>query len=413
MWVLGGYAAYMACQWGMIVILARWGSAEKVGQFALALATTAPIILFTNLGLRRVYATDAKSAFRFSDYLGLRLLTNVIGLGMIGLVAWISGQAAAMVLVILAMGLAKAVEATSDILHGYFQKRRRIDIGARSTLLRGPLALAGLAAGFYFTKDVLLAILGMGAAWMAVVLLYDWPRAARLRRQETEDKSGSPGPRAWGSLARLAMPLGLVALLTSLRASIPSFVIAAHWGERSVGLFAALAYFHAASNRVVSALGEAATTPLAAHYASGDRASFLRLLGTILLVSLAISLAGLWIAILAGRTLLGAFYGADYATESAVLVALMAAAAAANLQTVFDYAMTATRHLKIQPFLYGGGALLLFLLCGALVPSGGLRGAAYALGIGSVVEMIASAVVVGWAVARLRNRRHEPVLEGS
>jgi O-antigen/teichoic acid export membrane protein len=410
-WVLAGYVAYMACQWGMIVALARWGTVETVGQFHLALATTAPIIMFTNLGLRRVYATDARSAFRFGDYLGLRFLTCGIALVVIAGFAVFSGHTAAMAGVILAMGAAKSIEAVSDVLHGYFQNRRRIDIGARSTLMRGPLSLLGLIAAFLLTRSAFWAVVGMASGWLAVVLLYDLPRAARLRRQETDRKAPAGSAKSKLSLARLSLPLGVVALITSLRANIPTFVIAAYLGERWLGLFGALVYFHAASNRVVSALGEAGTTPLAARYLAGDRTSYLRLLAKMTGVTLAVSLAGLAIAAVAGRAILGAFYGQEYAAVSAVLVAVMAAVAVANVQTILDYAMTAARQLGIQPYLYGGGALLLFLLCLAFIPTHGIRGAALALGIGSVVELVASAVIVGRAVSQLRQPAPRPVLE--
>ena len=405
MWVLAGYMGYMACQWGMIVALARWGSVEVVGQFHLALATTAPIILFTNLGLRRVYATDSRGEFGFKDYLGLRLGMSLVALVLIAGIALVGDRSAAMVWVLLAMGVAKAIESISDILHGYFQNCRRIDIGARSTLLKGPVSLLTLIAGFLLTRSALGAVVGMAAGWLAVVLFYDLRLAARLRRQESAVPR-SPGAKF--SLARLSLPMGIVALITSLRANIPTLVIAAFMEERWLGLFGALIYFHAASNRVVSALGEAATTPLASRYLSGDRDSYVRLLGKLTWVALAISGAGLAVAALAGREILGAFYGPEYAKQAAVLVVVMASVAAANLQTILDYAMTAARRFKIQPYLYGAGALVLFALCAVLVPSQGIRGAALALGLGSVIEIVASAVIVAWAVGHLRAATPRP-----
>jgi hypothetical protein len=64
----------------MLVVLAKLGSPEIVGQFTLGLAVTAPVVLFTNLSLREVQATDAKHQYLFSDYLGLRLLLTGLAL---------------------------------------------------------------------------------------------------------------------------------------------------------------------------------------------------------------------------------------------------------------------------------------------------------------------------------------------
>src|SRR5690606_40180926 len=58
-WTLAGNIVYAGCQWAMLVVLARLGRAEMVGQFALGLAITGPVLMCTNLNLRSVPATDA------------------------------------------------------------------------------------------------------------------------------------------------------------------------------------------------------------------------------------------------------------------------------------------------------------------------------------------------------------------
>ena len=412
-WLMSGYVSYMLCQWVMIVVLARWGSPEHVGQFGLALATTAPIILFTSLGLRRVLATDAQVDTRFGDYLGLRLVTNVAAMGLTALVVASAGYRAETALVVLAMGVAKAIEATSDIVHGLFQRHGRIDFVARSLLVRGPLTAAGLAIGYAATGRVFWAVLGIAAGGLAVFFFYDWPRIARLQGASVGGPATVPFARRYAALAALALPLGVVALLTSLKASIPSLVIAKHLGEGALGLFLALAYFHAASNRVVSALGEAATVRLASHYARGEDERFARLLGAMLLAALGIGVFGLGVAAVAGQPLLAFCYGGPYAAESGVLALIMAAVCAANLQTVLDYAMTSARCFKIQPWLYGGTAGLLFVLCVLLIPANGLAGAAQALGVASIVEIVATGAVVAWALTRARASGSTMALEGS
>jgi hypothetical protein len=124
-WCLAGYAVYMFCQWAMMVALTRLGSPDlkEVALFALAIAATTPIILFSNLGLRRVYASDSKSVFQFADYFTLRMATNVAALALIAGVTWARGYPAEIVWATIAMGAAKVIESTSDILHGYFQHR--------------------------------------------------------------------------------------------------------------------------------------------------------------------------------------------------------------------------------------------------------------------------------------------------
>src|SRR5277367_252419 len=82
-WTLAGNAIYYACQWGMLSVLAKLGNAAVVGRFALGMAITAPVFMFTNLQLRGVQATDSRSEFEFADYFTLRCLATSLGFAMV------------------------------------------------------------------------------------------------------------------------------------------------------------------------------------------------------------------------------------------------------------------------------------------------------------------------------------------
>src|SRR5688572_12989036 len=96
--------AYAACQWGMIMAIARLGSPLLVGQFALGVAIASPVILLANLDLRALLSTDARREFRFQDYLGLRLLTTLLALVAIGGLAAALGGSAEIAGVVVALG---------------------------------------------------------------------------------------------------------------------------------------------------------------------------------------------------------------------------------------------------------------------------------------------------------------------
>lgn len=403
-WTLGGYGTYLACQGGMVVALTRLGSPEQLGQFALGLAVSGPVFLLANLGLRRVLATDVASGYRFADYFGLRLLTSAAAAGAVAAIALAGGTRAETAAVVVAAGGAKAIEAAGDVVSGLFQQRGRMDLAARSLALRGVTGLAAVASGLALSGSVFTAVVWMGASWWAVLLLHDLPGAARvLGGGEALRPRWRAGPAA--ALAWLALPLGLVAAVGGLRASLPSYAIERHLGEAALGIFSALAYFPAAANRVASALGEAAGPHLARHYAARDGAAFCRLLGRLLAASLGLGAAGLGFAWLAGEPALRLFYGGRYAPHAGLLAALMAATAAWHVQTVLDYAMTASRRLRVQPLLYGGTAAVLAAACIALVPSGGLAGAALALGAAHAAELVAAGAVVAHAVLAIRAPR--------
>ena len=61
--MLFGRGTYSLCQWFLIIILAKLGTAEKLGQFTYALALTSPVVIFSQLNLRAFMATDSKRQF--------------------------------------------------------------------------------------------------------------------------------------------------------------------------------------------------------------------------------------------------------------------------------------------------------------------------------------------------------------
>jgi O-antigen/teichoic acid export membrane protein len=384
-WTLAGQVVYAGCQWGMLIVLARVGSPEMVGQFALGLALTAPVFMLSNLQLRAVQSTDAKGEYRFGEYLALRLLTTGLAALTVAALAAFGGYRLETALVVLAVGLSKSVESISDVFYGLFQQHEAMNRIAGSLLLRGPLSLAALGLGVYLTGSVLWGAVGLALAWSLVLVGHDTRAGARL--------PGEPGwPSGWERrrlvrLARLALPLGVVMMLISLNASVPAYFVARHLGEAALGVFAAMAYLMTAGGLVVNALGQSATPRLARYCAAGDRAAFRGLLARLVGAGLLLGAAGLLAAWLAGPELLALLYPPDYARHADVLVWLMAAAAIGYVASFLGYGMTAARLFRVQPPLFAVAAGVTAVACAVLVPRYGLAGAAWACVASSAVQL--------------------------
>ena len=86
-WTASSNVAYALCQWGMLVAFARLGTPEGLGQFAFALAISAPVMMFLQLQLRTVQVTDTRARFDFADYLTLRAVSSLAGLAIVVAIA--------------------------------------------------------------------------------------------------------------------------------------------------------------------------------------------------------------------------------------------------------------------------------------------------------------------------------------
>ena len=388
----------------MLVVLAKLGSPEIVGQYALGLAVATPLIMLSNLSLRGVLATDVNDDYQFSDYLRLRISTTTLALlAVVGIVA-LSGYHRQTALVILAVALAKGVESISDIAYGSLQQRERMDRISHSMMLRGLVAIGALWVGVYFAGSVLLGILAMAAGWGVVLVYFDVPGLSRVPSKSATIGSILHGQHGleWPKLLRLAMvaaPLGVVMMLLSLNTSIPRYVIQHSFGERSVGIFTAVAYLMVVGTTVVSALGQSAFPRLAQYFSRGDVPQFRLLMRKLITVGAVLGMAGILVAVTAGRPMLRIFFRSDYAASADVLTCIMIAAAISYVASFLCYGLTAARLFKVQAPLFAVVTLVTAVASIVLIPGHGLIGAAWATVLGTIAQLIGSGVILSRSMA--------------
>lgn len=384
-WTFIGNIVYAGCQWGMLMVLAKLGSPEMVGQFTLGLAITAPVIMFTNLQLRAVQVTDAKQQYLFSDYLGLRLFGTGLALLVIAAITVMSGYRWETELVILLVGLAKALESISDVFYGLIQQNERMDRIAISLMIKGSLSLLLLGIGVYISGNLIWGVLGLVFAWAAVLVGYDIHSGALMHREQLQPRWHL---KTLVKLVWLCLPLGFVMMLISLNSNIPRYFIERYLGVRELGIFAAIAYLMVAGGIVVNALGESASPRLAKYYATGNSIAFRMLLLKLVGIGAMLGGMGVLVTVVAGRMILTLLYQPEYAERLDIFVWLMLAAGIGYIGNFLGYGITATRAFNyfVIPYLIVSAITAEFSQL--LIPKYGLVGAAWALCAASLAGCI-------------------------
>jgi O-antigen/teichoic acid export membrane protein len=389
-WAVAGNVVFAICQWGIVVALAKAGSTVMVGQFSLGIAIATPIVMFSNCDLRAVQATDANREFHFREYLHLRTITTALAFTAICAIAWFGGYAAQTAWIICAAGVAKAIESFSDVHYGLFQLNGRLDQTGRSMILRGVLAVIAMTGALLATTDVLRGTLAIAAAWLAVLSLFDIPRARLIA---TDAASPRTGGRTW-SLIRIALPMGIVTTIASVNLQIPRYFVHAEMGDRSLGIFSALAYATVAITLIGDSLAQCVIPRLSRLFALREYGRFIAHIRLLFLAGCAVGIGGVAIAAVFGYRLLRAFYSAEYAAHSHVFVVLTLGAAIHFVASMLTSGITASRHFRVQVPMYGAMAACTALGCARWVPSMGLEGAALAVVGGAVVRLTVAAGVI-------------------
>ncbi len=359
-----------------------------VGKYALALAIAAPIYAVANMQLRNVQVTHFGSEYRFVDYFSFRLLTVAAASSLIVLIGLLAGFEHETFMVILAVCAAKACEWTSDIIFGLAQKCLRLDLEAKSRILKGLLGLIALGAGTTLAGRVSVGIFSMALVWLAVLVFYDLPKGVLLLNlgssaENRGDRFRALRPR-WslhsiGRLLWLAFPLGLVSGVHMLNLTIPRYAIAGYEGEAALGIFAAIYYFGIAGTLTVGAFGQALMPRMSRDYSVGNVKGYRRKAGIVFL------LAGGWgvglvaVATVAGEQILAGMYGPAFAEHSGIFVLMMWAILVHLLANTFEFLLTTIRQFRVLMGVKVIQACYLAPACFILVPAYGLEGAALAI----------------------------------
>jgi O-antigen/teichoic acid export membrane protein len=187
-------------------------------------------------------------------------------------------------------------------------------------------------------------------------------------------------------------------MLIVLAGTIPRYFVEGYLGEHALGIFGAIGYLGLAGIMAVGALGESATARLAEYYASRRTTAFCMLLLKLCAFAVAIGCAGVVVAVVAGGPILSVLYGPEYAAHADILVWIMIAAGISYVVWFVNHSVTAVRYFRSQLPLHLLAAAITGGACWWLVPHYGLTGAAVALSVTGVAQLVGAGLVISHAL---------------
>jgi O-antigen/teichoic acid export membrane protein len=400
---LNGGILYVLSQWVLLVILAKLGGPEVVGRYTLGLAVTAPIMLFFNLQLRALLASDVQGTFPFSAYAFLRLLTSLGALLLICGIAFGLKFTQEQAIVISLVGLAKTTESGSDIVYGVMQKNERMDLIGMSKSMRGALSAGVVGVILYGTGSLIAGVIALNLVWLVVFILVDCRHlgkfvAVPLNQLTWSNLTSATLATRTFKLCKLALPLGIVSMLMSYNSSLPRYFMDAYHGETALGYFSAIAYFTVACTIVPEAFGQA-TLPRLAKYDLESSREFWHLLGKLILMATLIGVTGLLCAMLIGSEILSLVYQPEFGEFSAILAMVMILGTTESICSVLGVGLTASRMLTPQVTILSVVVMVTAFSGWWLVPNHAMEGAV----IAAICGMVVWGAAYFWVLVMFRN----------
>jgi hypothetical protein len=331
-----GRAIHAACQWGLISVLARIGSPEIVGEYALGVAVAGPLLL---LARRR------SSPMRSYQIRVVALAFALLGVAAVGFV----GQTTQDRLAILVVVMSQSAEWIAEF---YLGGRDAISLAAH-----GCLPVAALVTFSNLSGRVTVGLLGVLIVRLLILFFYDFRQPPRSEQEE-----------------------GRESVLASFAMNVPSYFIAHMMGYRWLGIYFALSALFPAVHVLAGAVAEEAVPELTRRYGNADFTGFRRLTVQLAGSGLLLGLSTVAAALTIGPWLLERLFGVEYSSQAPVLVALAAVAGGRFVATLLGNGGPKAVAPEIISITVIAMASVM------LIPRFGLMGAAIATGAGYVAR---------------------------
>src|SRR5699024_9823248 len=304
-WNVVGSMIYALTQWGLLITIARYSNPELVGVFTLGLAIAAPMLLFFNLNLRIALVTDDNKN-NFDLYWTFRLITSGMFFIILLILVTFYLNDFYTLLVCIFIGISKFFESLSDIMFGVMQKNQRMDLIAKSQILKGFCTLLVFMLSMSLTGSLLISTIFMSLVWLIVLVLFDYNNLKKFEGFSIHFSKKQI------LLFKITLPLGIAQLITSLNANVPRYFIEYSHGLKELGVYASLIYIVAAGNNLIIALSNILLPILSTAYNSNNIKSFTKIMLYSIITTVILGVFGLSLIYSFGDDILLIIYGEEF-----------------------------------------------------------------------------------------------------
>lgn len=386
LWMIAGRIIYAACQWLVIIGIARFLGAEQVGHFSYAMAFCAPVYIFLQMNMRMYLATDSSNEFDIGSYITTRRLFATLA-AVLCLIFFYTGDNTITVL-FLCIVLFKAVESNSDIYYGCWQKHEVMKHVGVSLALRGLSSVMGIVIGLYLYNSINLMAAIILAGWLLTLVLYDM----RFDAHKGNSAAARFTPHSVIKIVKKCWPLAFVMSIGTLNVNAPIYMLDHFLGAESVGIYSSIAYFFFMGRLVVDSITHAGASRLATHFHQ-NRAQFNKLFVQLLLVILSLGLVGIAGSWVLGDWLLALIYGDELSATGSLFVWVMCAGAASYLSQLFSVSLTVARRFIDMLLVNIVCLVAAFFSASLLIKDHGITGAGMALFVTMLCMLCLNAVL--------------------
>jgi O-antigen/teichoic acid export membrane protein len=161
----------------LLMVLRRTMDLAVAGVFSIAYANSNLFLTVGKFGMRNFQVSDIEQQFTFSEYKCSRWISTIAMMVIVCIYVFVvsfkNGYTFEKAMIIIWMCLYKAVDSIEDVYCGEYQRRDRLDIGAKSLTLRVFVTMIIFVIAVVITRSLLISLIvsTLATALIAIVLI--------------------------------------------------------------------------------------------------------------------------------------------------------------------------------------------------------------------------------------------------
>lgn len=345
--MLVGNGAFAFAQWLQLSLIAKYCSLETLGLFTLTLGVISPIYLFFGLQLRTLIVTNIRPEVSFNVYFKLRIYSSILAFLFTLLLALVISDFSILPFFIL-LSFQKILEGFSELFNSIQQHKERMDVLARSMLLKAAAIIFSILLGLLVFNSLFIAFFFIILIYISIIYFNDYKVYCK---DATKGISFSVSRKVLLSVGRTALPLGIVLLVVSLNANISKYFIEYFAGTGIQAIYSSITYILVIGLFVVDSLGQTFVPRISKYYFNKNYPSFVKIVCVFLLSSIIIGLSLFLLSFFFGSELLQLLFNSKIASYNVFFTKYMLVSLLVFVASSLGFTLTAMGEFKIQPYI--------------------------------------------------------------
>lgn len=396
-----GTFIYFFFQWLTTILVVRLGDFESAGLFSLVISFCNLFGFISRYGVRNFQVTDVERAFSDGQYTGHRILTTGISLlPFFTLMLYRYREEPYFMSCIVCYMVFKYLESATDLLFGAMQRAERYDWIFISYLAKGFLPVVLFAMLLWVKAGLLIAIIGMTVGYLAVVLFFDLPHLHTVTNLK-------PSFRGLLPLFTNCFPLMLFSLITPYITYLTRSAVELRFGPTELGYYSSVSVVVVIMTTIGGSIWCVLIPRISTWYEQGEVTKIKKLLGAILLGTVAVGGIAVLAAHICGERALSLLFGQAIRRYADLLSPILVASVLLTLSALLSSVLTAFRK-NLQMLLANlAGAVVCSVVVTPLSEQWGMYGANYALMAAFTVQIFCMICLIMQALYKSSHLKKE------